>query len=276
MAFDSLVNYCGERQEYPKYKTSPGGGCTVYRSLDVLAADVNDWIVYFTTNPIDPYTMNGNCWEIVVHPFDKEQITAASIYVPGVASYQLAVINITYESVGMRWYPGLGVVKEEISPRAERIGVGGTQGSEDEDNLVWATADSNGSKALFHGEDPDFTLGGAEVKVTFPFAPTGSQPFAPGSVNDAPVTMLVSGNTFDTGCLKYIGPEIEASVVIPAVGIYTGLVRYKKSFVFHYRSHDWNEYWRARDSSWHKMEDQDGNTYEQYTPTTFTPLSWFV
>jgi hypothetical protein len=270
MPFNPLTNYCGEAAGFPKYKSTPAGGVTVYRALHVLAADLGNWIIYFLENPIDPYTQCGNLWEYSVAPFDKEAI--GQVTPPGVASYQLLTLNLTYESQGMRFYPGYGVVKEEIKPKplAEPVGVTRAYAS-GQPSLKW----SDGAP-VYYGEHPHIEWSGEELAITFPFAPSAASPVANGTVNSAPWTSFVLGLTFDAGTLKYAGQADEASVVIPAIGIATGLIRYRKTHILEFRDHDWNTFWRARDQTWNYMKDDTGSPYYQYPYANFAGTNWFV
>ena len=263
MSFDPLVNPLGEMPGYPRWRTTPAGGGGTQRSLWCSTVDVNNWMLYFTvTAPLDPYTMNGVCWEFSVKPFERQQRLAVSpaIFGPGVATFGYSILDIQYESTGMRYFPGLGVVKEEAKPRDEHVDVGVTysRGGYGPAGLTWDANDhdpSNPNGNVFIGEHPHMVIGGAEITLTFPFAPTGLEPFPSGGLtssqpgqgycNSDYFTMPVSGDTYAPGTLKYMGRASEPSVVIPAVGIYTGLVRYRKAFRLHYHPIGWNCRWRG-------------------------------
>jgi hypothetical protein len=241
-------------------------------------------MIYFQTNPIDPYTNNSNLWTMVQKPFEKQYRSQGLSYIfgPGYAQYNLSVLSLTYESVGMRWYPGFGVVKEEYLPREQHEQVGVLKqygGDTSTDTLKWATKDSGAppTDVMYFGEHPEFSYGGGIYKVTFPFAPSASEMFEPGSVNDDAWTPYVLNmNPFPQGTLKYIGMEAESSVVIPDIGIYTGLMRTRKTFIFNYRTRDWNYRWRARDQSWNLMLSASGANYIQYPYVNFNSVDWWL
>jgi hypothetical protein len=265
----------------PSFTTSPGGGTSAKASLVCLQADVFNWMLYFTQNPIDPWTFSSNLWTIAQKPFEKQQRTAPFGATGGIgailAQYQLSIIEATWESQGMRFYPGLGVVKEEMKPRMQQEGVGAARSyGGTSPNLVWSSDDPSGTDNVYYSEHPRLEWGGAEFIMTFPFAPTALEPLYPGSVNNAAWTSFVLGITFAPGTLKYIGPAKETSVVIPSIGSYTGLTRCRKSFLFHYRSANWNLYWRARDQQWLTMLDLNGSVYMQHTPVNYSSINWFL
>ena len=177
MSFDPLVNFCGEQPGFPEIRTSPSGGVTVRRELLVWTGDVMNWMIYFLTDPIDPYVGNGNLWTMSTRPFEKAERTAGNVYIygPGVVLNEFSLLSLEYESVGCRWYPGQGVVKEESEPREQHEPVGilkvfnGTSGS---DTLTWQNNDSGTppSNSIYYGEHPEYPGAAANWFSHFPCA----------------------------------------------------------------------------------------------------------
>jgi hypothetical protein len=247
-----------------------------------------------------PYTLNSNLWEISVAPFEK-QLRDSTVewetLFPGIGFHEFVVLTLVYESHGMRWYEGLGVVKEEQRPRPEQVHVATYHPSMDTNvapntagepgTLEWNPGDSSGtsaSTALYYSESPNLIVGGREILITFPFAPSGNEPLAEGVVNSADFQLPVTGDICPAESLKYMGCAKEASVVIPAVGISTGLIRYRKTYIFHYLNAmvgaqgvrlNWNWYWRARTQTVCRLKDMYGETYYQHTPVSFD-VNWWL
>lgn len=300
--YDPVGSPIGEEQRAPVLHTTPGGGGGVKRRLVCKQCQVLDWLRYYTSEqPLDPYCLNGVLWEFTAEPFEKQlriSTTAIESVFPGLAYYELAVLNLTYDSTGNRWYPGFGVVKEEQKPRMHQAPVGVVRGAFTESapnasgqpgTLEWTVSDggtnAESETAIYYGEAPHLEVGSREILVTFPFAPTGNEPLAEGVVNSDIFQLPVSGDICPASTLKYVGCAKEASVVIPSVGIYTGLMRYRKTFVFHYLNAKlgntntylrWNSYWRARDQSVGPMKDMTGQAYLQYTPWAFSSCNWWL
>jgi len=283
---------------YPEYFTTPGGGGGTRRLLMVYASEVNDWIIFFTvTAPLCPYTLNAVVWNIKQRPFEQQERVAANLaFGPGIALYDFSLLEIEYESTGMRYFPGQGVVKEEQRPRIESVPTGIMRYSvsavgNEAPTLSWVHGDPQLNTFLYYGEHPHCEVGSREISVTFPFAPTGAEPsFGEGSVNSDAFQLPVTGDICPPGTLKYMGCAKEASVVIPAVGIYTGLIRFKKTFIFHYLNASvgvnnsgisgqrltWNWYFRARDQLIGQMQDMSLDPYYQYRPAVFSSQNWFL
>ena len=293
-AADPVGSPLGEEPHAPILNTTPAGGGGMKRRCLCLQRQVLDWLRFFTTvQPLDPYTLNGVLWEFTASPFERQLRvcpSAIEALFPGIAYVELAVLDLVYQSTGMKFLFDLGVVKEESKPRLEQEPVGVVRqfnSAAGNESLTWQTADGSGEPtdhALLFGEHPHYESAGKELIVTFPFALTSQEPFAEGTINGDTFTMLVSGDTYAPGTLKYMGAAKETSVVIPAVGIYTGLTRTRKSFIFHYRSPanasggvvDWNMRWRARDQTWGYMLDMNGNVYTQYPAKPFGAVNWFI
>ena len=287
----------GEEPRAPSWSTTSGGGGKTQRRLLIKQAQAWNWLEFFTaTQPLDPYTLNAVAFEISCEPFEKQlrlSTTAIESLFPGLAYYELAVLTLVYESTGMRYYPGQGTVKEEQKPRIESVPAGivryfGGAGAVEGGTLTWASSDGNpiSTNHLYYGDHPHCEVGSREIAITFPFAPTGAEPFGEGAVNTDAFQFPVTLDVCPPGTLKYMGVAKEASVVIPAVGIYTGLVRYRKTFIFHYLNAAvgppgtnrlrWNTYWRARDQLVLTMEDMNSNPYWQYTPLPFNAVNWWI
>ena len=283
-------SFCGEEPGHPWYETHTGGGVTTHRRLLVNSEDVLNWYLYFVMiNPLDPYTNSAVAWDFHQQPFEKQERVAGGI-AAGYADYEFSQLDIMYEGgPGYRYIPGCGVVHEEMKPRLEQepIGIARQQiAASGSDNLVWATNDSNVQNFLYYGEHPHFESGGMELVLTFPFAGVGNEPWLPGTINSDTFTTAVGGSIFAPGTLKYVGMTSIPSVVIPAAGIYAGVMRYRVSFHFHFRCPanaagniiDWNMHWRARDQTWGYMKDATGAVYKQYPAkpfgTNLTNLYW--
>jgi hypothetical protein len=296
---DKTYGPIGEEPRAPVLQTSPAGGGGMKRRLVCRQSHVLDWLIFYSTvQPLDPYCLNGVLWEFSAEPFEKQlRISNSAIeeLFPGLAYYELAVLNLSYEATGMRYYPGMGVVKEEQKPRLEQVPAGiqrymvNQTGTTEGPTLTWRDNDPKGNNFLYYGEHPQCSVGSREIILTFPFAPSGAEPFAEGSVNSDAFTLPVTGDVCTPATLKYMGVAKEASVVIPAVGIFTGLMRYRKSFVFHYLNANlgpvpqesgggglltWNTYWRARDQAVGQMQDMNGDPYLQYTPESYARNWW--
>jgi len=259
-----------------------------------LSSDVWNWYEYFTaTAPLDPYTINAVLFDFHQRPFEKQQRLAGNTltFGPGVANYEISLLDLVYESQGCRYIPGYGTVKEDQRPRLEQVPIGVLRsftGTAGEGTLQWAISDGGSGEfpnALYYGEHPHCEVGSREITLTFPFAPTGAEPFGEGTVNSDSFQLPVTGDVYAPGQLKYMGCAKEASVVVPSVGVYTGLVRYRKSFIFHLLKANlgigdslltWNHYFRARDQSVEQILDMNGRPYTQYGLASFSTQNWWL
>ena len=301
-AWNPATSPLGEEPEHPEVRTSTGGGTTTKRLLHCLSCDVWNWYLYFTSeNPLCPYSLNAVAVDFHQRPFEKQERIAGLIdtYGPGYANYEWSLLEVAYESQGMEYFPGQGTVKEEQRPRIENVPIGVMRGfmpqtdSTDLRTLQWSVDDGGSSptKAMYYGEHPHCEVGSREIILTFPFAPTASDlPWGEGSVNSDTFQLPVTGDICPPWTLKYMGVAKETSVVIPCVGIYTGLKRTRKSFIFHYLNANignavpnstpapltWNQYFRARDQETNTLTDMNGNAYLQFTPVSFSSVNWFA
>lgn len=302
-AADPLGSPLGEEPRAPAWQTTPAGASKLERRLVCRQCQVVNWINYFLLEAgvhADPYIGNCNLWEIKCEPFEKQlriSTTAIEAVFPGLAFYDLAVLTLTYENAGMRLLPG-GIMKEESRPRLEQVPTGIVRmmmGADKEPNtegepgtLMWTTSDGGSDtasrRALYYGDHPRMEVGSREIVLTAPFSGTATAPFNEGVVNNAAFTLPCSGLVAPTWALKYMGTSVEASVVLPQVGVVSGLIRYRKSHVFHYLnatvgkdgwSLTWNRYFRARDQRTDTMKDMKNAFYYQHTPVDFgTYLNW--
>jgi hypothetical protein len=290
MAFNPLTAFCGEEPGFPRWKSSPAGGVRLQRELLVLTNDLANWLYFFTAQaPIDPYLTATNLWEFGARSFEKQERIQydTSLAGPAVAYYQYSILELTYESEGMRFFPGQGIVKEEHHEAMfqepvgiARLGAGADPGAAVNHSINWSDGE-----ALFYAEHPHFETPGSKIVLTFPFAPTSNEPFPYGTVNDNAFTMPCSEITYPRGTLMFAGfAEKSTSVVIPALGFFTGLTRTRKAMVFHYRNPaneasavvDWNTRWRSRDQQWMTMKDQTGSPYHQFPYQNYDLTSWFI
>ena len=101
-ANDPIGSPIGEAPHAPSWQTTPGGGGGTKRQLICKTAQVLNWLLYYTAEaPLDPYTLNAVLWDFKVEPFEKQlriSTTAIESVFPGLAYYELAVLNLTYES----------------------------------------------------------------------------------------------------------------------------------------------------------------------------------